>query len=253
MKKKFFIIFFLLISTTNISFAEEIKKTNILSEKIENFVGDYNLLGKDVKIIIKNKKLSIIYKENKYSKENELIKIGYALFYLKDTGGYYILLEKNKENKFEKEITLFAPSGYPILKEDFFPEKEFLEDKNKTLSKIKANMHTLQTMIETYAVDFEENYPKNLTELYEYATKNNYPYWKEFINPFTANKGISQYGSLLDYKTYLEEKNKENLAGIVLYEPIVKDTIKKYKIYGIDFNGELLKDKNEEVFYLTNN
>ncbi|MEZ0374867.1 MAG: DUF3352 domain-containing protein [Candidatus Sericytochromatia bacterium] len=48
---------------------------------------------------------------------------------------------------------------------------------------VRANMHTLQTMVETYGVDHEGLYPHSLAELEKAARNSSYNYWKTLSNP----------------------------------------------------------------------
>ena len=52
---------------------------------------------------------------------------------------------------------------------------------------VKANMHTFQTMVETYAVDWGGVYPANLSELLREAQAKRYE--KSFSNPYTKQVG----------------------------------------------------------------
>jgi len=121
------------------------------------------------------------------------------------------------------------------------------------LSSVKANMHTLQTIAETYAVDWGGVYAADLTGLKDQATSNNY--WKELKNPFSAqvDPGVTL------------TTTKDNTA--VAFVPVVKsggvaymtaNTNTQYAIYGAEKKeaavGSALPimDKGN-VFYLTNN
>lgn len=143
------------------------------------------------------------------------------------------------------------------------------------VSSVKANMHTLQTMIETYAVDTGGVYPSNMSELYQDATKNSYYYWRELDNPIAplpkkatqpakptplvlSNNGDGvppgekpeRGNSYSDFKGY--QKGAE-YAGQALYVPNTLKPITKYWIYGCDQNGELIREqKNNALYYLTN-
>ena len=120
------------------------------------------------------------------------------------------------------------------------------------ISSVKANMHTLQTMVETYAVDFGGKYPRNITELKNEAQK--LSYWKDLANPFTKNTGIGKDGSLLDYGVYQSYKPHPEFKGLVIYQPIWKGKeggYVNYKIYGCSADGTLIQDKGT-VFLLTN-
>ncbi|MEK7432809.1 MAG: hypothetical protein AABZ74_06740 [Cyanobacteriota bacterium] len=100
---------------------------------------------------------------------------------------------------------------------------------------VKSNMHTFQTLLETYSVDHNGNYPKNVEELKKDATKGNNKYWKDFKNPYT-----NQEGTTFDLKIKLDKNDsniveKNNLIiGSIFYEPIKNNKIiNGYKIYAI--------------------
>lgn len=118
------------------------------------------------------------------------------------------------------------------------------QERAKT-SSVKANMHTLQTIVETYAVDFGGVYAPNIEELKKEAQKSGFAYWKEFQNPFNPD-GIS-------YQNFNQFAAGPESAGRVFYEPIADEngSITHYKIYGADSKGQLIQDKGE-TFYLSN-
>lgn len=129
-------------------------------------------------------------------------------------------------------------------------------------SSVKANMHTFQTILETYFVDASGNYPKNVEELYKFANSGKTPYWKDFKNPYkgTTGKGISFdnfseinkkfYWNKLTHKFELIPK-----VGIVYYAHVFTNGIySKYFIYGTEKNGEVFFDsQTNEPFTLSNN
>jgi ankyrin repeat protein len=134
-------------------------------------------------------------------------------------------------------------------------------EKNKNLVKnniTKENMHAIQILIQLYQSDLYSSYPEKLEDLEKYAKSNNY--WTEINNPFTLTSGLGKNGSIMDYKTYKNNKNNSSFKGLVLYESInpkfnkeyKKTLCTKYKLYGTDENGELLKDKDGKVFFLSN-
>ena len=114
------------------------------------------------------------------------------------------------------------------------------------ISSVKANMHTLQTTVETYAADYKGIYPENIMQLYRDAINKEKNYWKGFYNPFTHEPGIT-LESVMDFKFY---EPIENYKGFVLYDPVGIPPV-KYYIYGTDSKGELIKDKGR-IFTLTN-
>lgn len=73
-----------------------------------------------------------------------------------------------------------------IMLPGFIPEGS--KDRAK-LASVKVNMNIFQTMLETYSVDSNGNYPKNVEELEKIANKGEYKYWKDLKNPFTLSIG----------------------------------------------------------------
>ncbi|PKL76396.1 MAG: hypothetical protein CVV27_10465, partial [Candidatus Melainabacteria bacterium HGW-Melainabacteria-1] len=121
------------------------------------------------------------------------------------------------------------------------------------ISSVKANMHTLQTLVETYAVDWGGIYPRNLQDLYaEASRKTDYgSYWRDVKNPYSAQSGIGHQGSLLDFKNYLPEA-KADFKGLAMYQPLPGPEPTSYAIYGTDQHGDLIQDRQGGVFVLSN-
>ncbi|MBT9547480.1 MAG: hypothetical protein IV090_18950 [Candidatus Sericytochromatia bacterium] len=132
-------------------------------------------------------------------------------------------------------------------------------------SSVKANMHTLQTILETYYAD-HHRYPAYGTILEREARIHPQPYWKEFVNPFLSETGYGKSWGDLHQKP-VDSKDQESIAfvlgirmnvssqnlplsarGMVIYAPVSKQ---KYYLYGYGSNGELIKDKGQ-VFCLSN-
>lgn len=103
------------------------------------------------------------------------------------------------------------------------------------VSSVKANMHTFQTALETYAVDWGGVYPATSAELKTAGTANNY--WKEFKNPFT---NASDAGSYTDGASPGE--------GIVSYS---RENTTLYYIYGGKKGGGPIQDRGAN-FVLSN-
>lgn len=139
-----------------------------------------------------------------------------------------------------------------------------------TDSSIKANMHTLQTTLETYAVDWSGRYPQTIELLKQEATAKKY--WREIYNPFRYYDSppfLPEYMNLSEYqqaKTTLNYKENtlneiSDLKGLTLYNPISSGNqsqdITSYEIYGVDISGNYLtndyKDVNSTPFVITNN
>lgn len=132
-------------------------------------------------------------------------------------------------------------------------------DYRAPVSSVKANMHTFQTMLETYAVDYGGVYPKDINELRKEATKKNY--WRDVKNPFKrSNKTFldsSFFKNKIDCLYSMDGDEIIYEAGIVIYNPIKnnENKITKYYLYGTYLkdkqNSKLIEDKGE-IFYLTN-
>ncbi|MGE3727237.1 MAG: hypothetical protein AB7I41_16885 [Candidatus Sericytochromatia bacterium] len=134
------------------------------------------------------------------------------------------------------------------------------------ISSVKANMHNLQTLLETFGVD-HHFYPGSVRTLEAQARRHSSPYWKDFVNPMTSQMGYlksfadlplyrlteaesqAHYAEVLGLRFLLiEPQIPENTAGLVLYDYVSKH---KYFIYGLDKKGEFIKDKGQ-IFTLSN-
>lgn len=136
---------------------------------------------------------------------------------------------------------------------------------------VKANMHTVQTMVETYAVDWNGHYPATVEQLYLQANSSESHYWKALVNPFTLKNTEQQLGhGLRNYRdlpilalpTLVAENNVPavilgiplDLGGQLLREPglvLYQAAVKNYFLYGLDQNGNLIRDKGRP-FVLSN-
>ncbi len=112
------------------------------------------------------------------------------------------------------------------------------------ISSVKANMHTLQAVLETYGVDFGgTGYPLNLNQLYAEAIKGS-SYWRKFVNPYTLKEGIGLNGALVDFDQYMNGSVKGE--GLVLYKPELQDgKAIGYEILGVGAGGELINSHGE--------
>ena len=116
------------------------------------------------------------------------------------------------------------------------------------VSLVKANMHTLQIIVETYGVDYGGIYASDLNALEAAAkdtTQGASSYWKELTNPYSGETGPA--ATLMEYKNYSPDPQYQ---GMTLYE-VTGENPTRYKIYGTDKNGELITDE-EQVFILSN-
>lgn len=153
--------------------------------------------------------------------------------------------------------------------ENIYSSTEFYfgRDIKSMLSVIQANAHTVQTAIETYAVDWQGIYPSNTSELIQEATSKNY--WRTITNSLTGDK----LDTVIDYSDYINAKNNliykgnpitsiSDLKGkIVVSTEMQGGYVTKYYIYAVDVFGEFITynypypDANSptKIFYLTNN
>ncbi len=114
------------------------------------------------------------------------------------------------------------------------------------LSSVKANMHTVQTVAETYAVDWGGTYPNLVSVLRTEAIAKKY--WKFFRNPFTSAVDIGADVTALVTTTTIPGIS----AGSVGWYNSSTNT-SAYSIYGSEkTTGKPLLNKGA-VFILTNN
>lgn len=123
------------------------------------------------------------------------------------------------------------------------------------VSSVKANMHTLQTLVETYALEWQGQYPASLAILKADAMAANKDYWKEFANPVTGQSGLHlSYDNILRIQLQNGQFRSPTPhdAGLVLYAPVQsKGKILRYFIYGLDKTGKPLIEKGRN-FTLSN-
>lgn len=116
-----------------------------------------------------------------------------------------------------------------------------------SINAVKANMHTLETMLETYASDWHGIYPESLQTLEREAKQNKNPYWREMVNPFTGQLGSEN--------SFMNENNLPQdgfeRQGMVSFEVPADRFYRQYFIYGYDKIGGKIKDKGQ-IFVLTN-
>ncbi len=151
------------------------------------------------------------------------------------------------------------------------------QDRSKT-SSIRANMHTFQTTLETYAVDWGGVYPRNAKALAKESTEGNY--WKDFKNPVHTRSGYGySYIDREELLVRLRSKKKKVrkriltskfqwpkvfmgvqivkersqghklLPGIVIYD--VNEDRTTYFIYSMNPDGKLMTDRGQP-FVLSN-
>lgn len=143
------------------------------------------------------------------------------------------------------------------------------------ISSVKANMHTAQTTLETYAVDWGGLYPTGVTALKTEADAKKY--WKELKNPFGGTNAALATGARGDITTATASTNGTVAgsapsatgsgvfptgsaagAGTTVFTPFDTSTtantsLTAYNIYGLSKEGSTsyIGEKNV-LFTLTN-
>jgi hypothetical protein len=124
---------------------------------------------------------------------------------------------------------------------------------------VKANMHTLQTALESYFVD-HQRYPQSLEELVTQAKEGEY--WKAFINPFKKDvEAIQEIGPEKIPLEYFTQEGRRRVGAVIIlgipfyspsrlqkYHPqpgqvLFEPRAQGYFIYGTAYRGELIRDK----------
>lgn len=167
-------------------------------------------------------------------------------------------LTSNGLNRILNAVDLIMYQNLDPLEYIYSSDEYYLEGVKirANLASVKSNMHTFQTILETYSVDSSGNYPNNIADLKKSATTGNNQYWKNFRNPFSNNTD-----EILDYEEYIKIKDTllyksvkiddiSALKGFVIYK---RNSISNYQIYCVNIDGNLLKDDFGNDFYLTNN
>ena len=114
------------------------------------------------------------------------------------------------------------------------------------LANVKSNMHTFQTIVETYAVDWGGTYPQNIAEANNQATQAANPYWKSLTNPFTsatnAITNATKPATTTSTAVMLTGQTAATLQGLTGYlGNATNSTV--YAVYGADKAGSYIKDK----------
>ncbi|MEZ0367711.1 MAG: prepilin-type N-terminal cleavage/methylation domain-containing protein [Candidatus Sericytochromatia bacterium] len=120
---------------------------------------------------------------------------------------------------------------------------------NARVASLKVNMKTFQTVLETYAIDWQGTFAGNVSDLKAEADGIGRDYWKEFNNPFTSKvgNGISYNDVSAVTLTSTGVSNPDPaLAGQVLYDPVTTDqAITRYFVYALDKSGNALTDQGQ--------
>lgn len=122
------------------------------------------------------------------------------------------------------------------------------------ISSVKANMHTFQTIVETYGVDFGGSYAANVTKLNTAATdttQGTSAYWKDFSNPFTSQSGKDKSYGDAAAPIKADSSITSLTSGIVAYA-VDGTTPTKYYIYGGGKKSNVSVRDKGKAFFLTN-
>ena|SRR3990167_2234921 len=117
------------------------------------------------------------------------------------------------------------------------------------ISSIKANMHTVQTMLETYGVDWGGTYPTDVAQLVTESRTASNPYYKDFVNPFTS-QGMGAAGATVG-NSLIDITATTTAAGNIGRTGFEDVGTTKYFLYGFDKVGAVVKDKGT-AFSLSN-
>jgi len=120
------------------------------------------------------------------------------------------------------------------------PKSEWKSERASSRYSIRANMHSLQSLIETYGVDWAGEYPADLYALEKEAKLPANPYWLELRDPHSKSPllypGEPPRPFAIEYLPMVDAKTGKRLS---------------YWIYGYDKNGQKLLDRSR-VFALSN-
>ena len=117
------------------------------------------------------------------------------------------------------------------------------------LSSVKANAHTLQTILETYAVDWGGQYGSNLANNQSEATAKSY--WKNYKNPFDSNAVANEdeNAAVINATTGI---GTTLTAGAVILNLGTTTPYTKYFLYGGSKTANTAIVDKGTVFYLSN-
>lgn len=124
------------------------------------------------------------------------------------------------------------------------------------LSSVRANMHTMQTMVETYYVD-HQRYPANLQVLKKAAIAGKY--WKQFSNPLyqteaaylNAEPDWDPFNVPETHWLFVRVPVSRDCRGAAMYRLMdAPQPAQKYRIFGCDRQGWVLLGGNGQPFIL---
>lgn len=122
----------------------------------------------------------------------------------------------------------------------YIPSQAQRNERSSRPVHVKSQMHSLQTMLETYGVDWGGEYPPDLAILEQAAKTHANPYWKEILTPSgdasLLKPGQAKAPFKLEYIPVKDPKSGKNL---------------NYWLYGYNHLGKRIQDKGQD-FALTN-
>ena len=117
------------------------------------------------------------------------------------------------------------------------------------VSSVKANAHTLQTVLETYAVDWGGQYGSNLNNNKSEASGKGY--WKDYKNPFNQNDAANEdNNATINTSTGV---GTAITAGAVELNLGTVAPYTKYFLYGGSKTANTAIVDKGQAFYLSNN
>ncbi|MEZ0371230.1 MAG: hypothetical protein ACAI44_19205, partial [Candidatus Sericytochromatia bacterium] len=115
-------------------------------------------------------------------------------------------------------------------------------DMLRTHTSVEANLHLMQSVVETFAIDWSGFYPTDLSTLMRDAQTEGRAYWNPFRNPLSGETGAGK--SVADYAQF---SGTAEQAGQVFYEPLGTVTREGrtfatgFRLYGYDPDGTLYR------------
>lgn len=181
-----------------------------------------------------------------------------------------MILSKNKTNKgFTLIEVMVVVVIFAILIAISVPNYLSAQERAKTAN-IKSNMQTVQTMVESYSVDWYGEVPQDMVALEKEAKKEGYVfsndsekataiYWKSFNNPYATSSSdasrprfVTVTNPVFDAKGNLSASQAP--VGSVVYIPsTLSGKFVYYTIYGAEKKPGTLVIEDGRQYFLTNN
>ena len=235
-------IFFNLVRNNQVELLEEIYKKDLVTPEPYFSLGFQNPAGDTL--------LMAAFKANALKATSALLSWEQDLLISNRAGQTFVDL-MNQRLADQAPVDEFAKRWQPLLKqsneESYYKKYLRLEDLDRQRSEIIANMHTLQTFVETYAVDWNAQFPADLQALEVEASQPGRAYWKTLTNPVTLGTSFEQV-----YLSHTPQPAAGD-SGKLIYLPLADGQGKNlsYRIYGVDHRGRLLS-KNGNILVLSN-